>query len=108
MMIMLETVVSIGIRYFQRQCNSYNCHVLVGLVFDSYVQVLGIRYFQRPCTSYHCRMSVGLVFDSYVQVLGIRNFQRPCASYHSVVVYHHLDQVLSVVVVVSVTYNIRY
>ena len=53
-------------------------------------------------------MSVGLVFDSYVQVLGIRNFQRPCASYQSVVVYHHLDQVLSVVVVVSVTYNIRY
>ena len=94
----------LGIRYFQRPCTSYHCHMSVGLV--SCVQVLGIRYFQRPLTSYHCRISVGLI--SYVQVLGIRNFHRPCASDHSVVVHHHLDQVLSVVVVVSVTYNIRY
>ena len=78
----------------------------VGLFFEPYVQLLGIWYFQRPRTSYHFRISVGLI--SYVQVLGIRNFQSPCASYHSVVVYHHLDQVLSVVVVVSVTYSIRY
>ena len=34
-----------------------------------------IRYFQRPCTPFHCHISVGLVFDSYLQVLGIRYFQ---------------------------------
>ena len=54
----------------------------MGLVFDSYIQVLGIRYFQRPCTSYHCLISVGLVFDSYIRVLGIRYFQWPCILYH--------------------------
>ena len=43
----------------------------VGLVFDSYIQVLGIRYFQWPCTSYHCPISVGLVSLYKYYVLGI-------------------------------------
>ena len=44
-----------------------------GLVYSS-IQVLLIRYFQRQCNSYNCRMLVGPVFDSYVQVIGIRYF----------------------------------
>ena len=51
--------------------HALHCHISVGLVFDSYIQVLGIRYFQRPCTSYHCCISVGLVSLYKYQVLGI-------------------------------------
>ena len=69
--VVYQWVVSLTLIYkyryqnFQRLCTSYHCCISVGLVFDSYIQVLGIRYFQRPCTSYHCRISVGLVFESY-------------------------------------------
>ena len=56
-------------------CASYICHLLMGFVFCSHVQVLGIRYFQMSCAFYHCLVLVGLFFCSYIQVLGIRYFQ---------------------------------
>ena len=56
-------------------CASYICHLLMGFVFCSHVQVLGIRYFQMSCAFYYCLVLVGLFFCSYIQVLGIRYFQ---------------------------------
>ena len=67
-------------------CASYICHLLMGSVFCSHVQVLGIRYFQMSSALYHCCVLVGLFFCAFIQVLGIRYFQ--IHAVHMVMVDH--------------------
>ena len=105
----------LGIRYFQRQCALYHCHIFIGSylfaiiykykvlgifkghalhiiviyrkgrIFCSDIQVLGIRYFKGHALQIIVIYQKGHIFCSYIQVLGIRYFQRPCAPYHCLI-----------------------